>query len=118
MQVLAKVLSLPQWLFRANLHSEIEAAQRVVQEIASAGAFPPVPVAVVSGGTPPPKWLLPPAALRARRAHQEALARLSPQGEHVVAARSGHFPHLSEPQLVLEVLRRLAKRVDNPASAR
>jgi pimeloyl-ACP methyl ester carboxylesterase len=115
-RALAKVLFLPQWLFRANLHAEIEAFERVVVETASAGPFPPIPVAVVSGATRPPRWLMSPAALQARRAHQEELARLSPQGEHVVAARSGHFPQLSEPDLVLQVLRRLAQRVDNPGS--
>jgi pimeloyl-ACP methyl ester carboxylesterase len=117
-RALTKVLSLPQWLFRANLHSEIEAIGRVVDEIASAGPFPDIPVAVVSGGANPPKWLMSPAALQARRAHQEDLTRLSPQGEQVAAARSGHFPQLSEPGLVLDVLRRLAERAVNRASAR
>jgi pimeloyl-ACP methyl ester carboxylesterase len=117
-RALTKVLSLPQWLFKANLHSEIESVQHIAQEIASAGPFPPVPVAVVSGGTSPPKWLMSPAALRARRAHQEDLAQLSPRAEHVVAARSGHFPQLSEPGLVLDVLRRLAQRADNRTAAR
>jgi pimeloyl-ACP methyl ester carboxylesterase len=117
-RALAKVLSLPQWLFKANLHSEIESVGHVMEEVASAGPFPPIPVAVISGGTNPPKWLMSPAALRARRAHQEDLARLSPHAGHVVAARSGHFPQLSEPGLVLDVLRRLAQRADNRTPAR
>jgi pimeloyl-ACP methyl ester carboxylesterase len=116
-RALSKVLSLPQWLFKANLHSEIESVDRIVQELASAGPFPAIPVAVVSGGTHPPKWLMSPAGLQARRSHQEDLARLSPDGEHVVAGSSGHFPQLSEPQLVLDVLRRLVKRSENRASA-
>jgi pimeloyl-ACP methyl ester carboxylesterase len=116
-RALTKVLSLPQWLFKANLHSEIESVDRIVQELASAGPFPAIPVAVVSGGTHPPKWLMSPAGLQARRSHQEDLARLSPDGEHVVAGSSGHFPQLSEPQLVLDVLRRLVKRSENRASA-
>jgi pimeloyl-ACP methyl ester carboxylesterase len=116
-RALTKVLSLPQWLFKANLHSEIESVGRIVDEIASAGPFPPIPVAVISGGMTPAKWLMSPAALQARRAHQEELARLSRHGEQVVANRSGHFPQLSEPELVLDVLRRLARRVDNLAPA-
>jgi pimeloyl-ACP methyl ester carboxylesterase len=59
-----------------------------------------------------------PAALQARRAHQQDLARLSEQGEHIVAAQSGHFPQLSQPGLVLDVLRRLVQRADNRQSAR
>jgi pimeloyl-ACP methyl ester carboxylesterase len=110
-RALSKVLSLPQWLFKANLESEIDSADRIVQEIASAGPFPPIPVAVITGATRPPKWLMSQAAWQARRMHQDDLARLSPQGEHIIAANSGHFPQLSEPALVLDVLRRLAARV-------
>jgi pimeloyl-ACP methyl ester carboxylesterase len=117
-RALTKVLSLPQWLFKANLHSELESVGTLMDEISSAGAFPQIPVAVISGGARPPKLLMSPAALQARRAHQQELARLSAQGEHVVAAHSGHFPQLSEPGLVLEVLRRLVQRADNRPSAR
>jgi pimeloyl-ACP methyl ester carboxylesterase len=117
-RALTKVLSVPQWLFRRNLHSEIESLETIVDEIASAGPFPPIPVAVISGGTNPPKWLMSPAAVQAKRAHQQDLAGLSEQGEHIVAAKSGHFPQLSEPVLVLDVLRRLVKRADNSRSAR
>jgi pimeloyl-ACP methyl ester carboxylesterase len=113
-RALTKVLSLPQWLFRANLHSEIEAMGHVVDEIASAGPFPDIPVVVVSGGANPPKWLASPAALRVRRLHQQELARLSPDSEQIVAAGSGHFPQLSEPGLVLDVLRRLVTRATLP----
>jgi hypothetical protein len=105
------VLSLPRRLFRENLHSEIEAVGHVALEIESAGEFPAIPVTVVTGATRPPKWLLPPRALLARRAHQEELARLSPLGRQVVAQRSGHFPQVSEPSLVVDELRRLVDDV-------
>jgi pimeloyl-ACP methyl ester carboxylesterase len=39
---------------------------------------------------------------------QQELARLSPLGEQVIAQRSGHFPQLTEPEVVLDVLRALA----------
>lgn len=107
---LQKVLQLPEWLFRDNLHSEVEAVGHVVREVDAAGAFPDVPVTVVTGGMPPPKWIMPPEALEARLSHQRELARLSPRGEHVVARKSGHFPQLSEPGVVLDALERLARR--------
>ena len=110
-RALAGLFSLPQWLFRANLHSEIVAAARIVDEIAAAGPFPPIPVSVVTGSANPPKWLMAPSALQARRAHQRELAQLSPRGEQVIATRSGHFPQLREPGLVLAVLRRLIDRI-------
>lgn len=107
---LAKVLAQPPREFEANLHAEMEAAADTVDEVAAAGPFPPVPVAVVRGGMDPPKSLLSPEAVQARRERQLALARLSPHGEHVLAPRSGHFPQRTEPQLVLRVLRRLVER--------
>lgn len=111
---LSKVLAQPPREFEANLHAEMEAAADTVDEVAAAGPFPPVPVAVVTGGMDPPKSLLSPDAAQARRERQLALVRLSPHGEHVVATRSGHFPQRSEPELVLRVLRRLVERALPP----
>lgn len=116
-QALTRVFALPKRLFRANLHSEIESVGQLVDEVSAAGAFPPIPVSVVTGGSRPPQWLMSPAALQARRSHQHELARLSPQGEQVIAGKSGHFPQLTEPALVLEVLRRLVARAAHVASA-
>jgi len=78
-----------------------------VREIASAGDFPGVPVRVITGGLTPKAWLMSPGAVGAKRANQQALARLSPLGEQVIAQRSGHFPQLTEPWLVLRELREL-----------
>ena len=107
---LQKVLQLPDWLFRENLRSEVEAVGHVVREVDGAGPFPDVPITVITGGMPPPKWIMPPEALEARLAHQRELARLSRRSEHVLAQKSGHFPQISEPELVLDALERLAAR--------
>lgn len=71
---------------------------------------PPIPLAVVSGGRAPPSALLPPAALRAKRS-QQRMARLSPLGQQEIAARSGHFPQVTEPRLVLQMLRRIGAQI-------
>jgi pimeloyl-ACP methyl ester carboxylesterase len=109
-RALTKVLQLPEWIFADNLHSEVAALGHIVEEVESAGPFPPVPVAVITGGMPPPRWIMPTDALRARIEHQRQLAKLSPHSEHIVAKKSGHFPQLSEPDLVLDVLERLVRR--------
>jgi pimeloyl-ACP methyl ester carboxylesterase len=108
-KVLGNLLSVPQKLFRANLHSEMDWIDATAREVEAAGPFPNVPLAVVSGDNDPPRWLVPAEALRIRRAHQQALAKLSPRGRQVVARRSGHFPQLTQPELVLEVLREIAR---------
>jgi pimeloyl-ACP methyl ester carboxylesterase len=110
-RALAKLLSLPDVLFRPNLHAELACVAETVREIEAAGPFPEVPLRVITGGLTPKSWMMSPAAVGARRAHQQELARLSPRGEQVVAQKSGHFPQLTEPQLVLRVLEELLVEV-------
>jgi len=106
--VLGKLFALPQKLFRGNLHAEVDWIDATVRELAAAGPFPDVPLTVITGGNTPPRWLMPPEALRIRRANQADLARLSPQGRQVIAEKSGHFPQLTQPELVCRELARLA----------
>ena len=109
-KVIAKLLSVPQRLLRINLQSEMERIDQSAREVQWAGPFPPVPLVVVSGGSEPPRWLVPAPALQRRREHQQELARLSPLGRQVIARRGGHFPQLTQPELVLEVLRAVAQQ--------
>jgi pimeloyl-ACP methyl ester carboxylesterase len=91
-------------------NDEIVNEGETVRDIQEAPAFPPVPVTVVSGGKRLPRWIMPEAAVQERERNQQALAALSPLGERVIAARSAHFPQMSEPQVVLDALERLAAR--------
>jgi pimeloyl-ACP methyl ester carboxylesterase len=106
-RALARVLTLPEVFFKPNLHRELATVGETVQEIASAGAFPQVPVRVITGGLTPKAAMVSPGVLGAKRANQQALARLSPHGEQVIAQKSGHFPQLTEPGVVLHVLEEL-----------
>jgi pimeloyl-ACP methyl ester carboxylesterase len=108
---LGRMLALPEAFFEANVHAELASVEETAREIACAGDFPEVPVRVVTGGLTPKSALDSPGAIGAKRAHQQELARLSPLGEQVIAQKSGHFPQLTEPELVLEVLGRLVEDV-------
>lgn len=114
-QALGKLLTLPQVFFRPNVQRELACVDDTVREIESAGPFPDVPVRVVTGGLTPRAAAMSPAALGAKRANQQALARLSPRGEQVIAQKSGHFPQLTEPELVLRVLTELLSEVEAAA---
>jgi pimeloyl-ACP methyl ester carboxylesterase len=103
-QALGKLLAVPEVFFRPNVQRELACVEDTAREIASAGPFPDIPVRVITGGLTPRGAQMSPGALGARRANQQALARLSPRAEQVVAQKSGHFPQLSEPDLVLQVL--------------
>ena len=90
---------------------EIRNELETVKDIADAPGFPMVPVTVLSGTRPLPRLLVPQALVRERERTQLGLAALSPLGERIKAERSAHFPQLSEPELVLDALRRLIARV-------
>jgi pimeloyl-ACP methyl ester carboxylesterase len=114
-RAIGKVLALPQWVFRRNLHEEMEWVEATAGQVEAAGPFPGVPVRVVTGGQAPPAWMMSPAAVGARRAHQQDLARLSPRGAQVIAQHSGHFPQLTQAPLVLRELQDLVARIQPPA---
>jgi len=114
-RALSKMLALPNAFFRPNLHSELAGADETVREIEAAGPFPQVPLRVITGGVTPRAWMMSPAAVGARRANQQELARLSPLGEQVIAQKSGHFPQLTQPGLVLDVLSGLLCEAGAPA---
>jgi pimeloyl-ACP methyl ester carboxylesterase len=101
---LGKMQNLPELFLRPNVQRELQCVEDTAREIAAAGPFPEVPVRVITGGLTPKTALLSPGVVAAKRANQQDLARLSPLGEHVVAHKSGHFPQLTEPDLVLRVL--------------
>ena len=54
------------------------------------------PLIVLSAGNTPPEGL----------AEHQALAALSPRGEHIVARNSGHWIQFDEPQLIIDAIRR------------
>lgn len=108
---LGKLLAVPQVFFRANVQRELACVEDTTREIEAAGAFPEIPVRVITGGLTPKSWLMSPGAVGAKRANQQALTRLSPLGEQVIAHKSGHFPQMTEPALVLRVLEDLIAQV-------
>lgn len=88
-------------------NGEITHEATTVEQLGAAPAFPDIPVKVLSGGKVPPGWMSSPQAQRLRSRHQEALAALSPRGERIIAPGSGHFPQMSEPQLVIDTIARV-----------
>ncbi len=60
--------------------------------------FPPLPLAVVSGTQKMP--FIPEQAFLLHQDHQLKLLELSPQCRHYRAEKSGHFPQITEPEVV------------------
>lgn len=76
-----------------------------VRQIRAAGPFPDIPLIVVSGGRKMP--LVPETAFRAHLDGQRDLVALSPQGRQIVAEKSGHFPQIDEPGVVVDAIREI-----------
>jgi len=92
-----------------NTFSETDQILETVAQLRSAPPFPAVPVAVVVGTKKPLFWQWRREALEQRWANEEALVGLSPRSFLVEAARSGHFPQFSQPELVIATIRRLSE---------
>lgn len=91
--------------FGKDEFGEAQHASRTVNLIDQAGPFPAIPLIVVTGGKPAMAWATSAQALAARADHQRRLATLSPKGKQIIAKRSGHFPQLSEPAVVVGAVR-------------
>ena len=94
---------------RRDPNDEVSHERETVTQLSAAPQFPGVPLRVVSGGKAPPTWLSSSEATRRRNEHQELLVGLSPLGRRIVASGSGHFPQMSQPDLVLSVIAEVAE---------
>lgn len=83
--------------------NEVHFVEQTVRQLEQAGPFPDVPLYVVSGVKKPPG--MPETVMEIRRRNQLDLVRLSRQGKHIPASRSGHFPQMTEPDVVIRTIR-------------
>jgi pimeloyl-ACP methyl ester carboxylesterase len=105
-------------IFGKQPFAETEHASHTVGLIDRAGAFPPVPLVVVTGCRPAMAWATPGPALAARAEHQRRLAALSPRGKQLLAERSGHFPQITEPSVVIQAVREALSEAADPGARR
>ena len=103
-RVVQRIVDIPGAIFGRNAFAEVEFVAETVREIADAGPFPDVSVAVVTGGKSPPTFLMSAAAREIRLANQRDLLTLSRHTRQFVAEKSGHFPQITEPAVVAQAI--------------
>lgn len=81
------------------LADQVAALAESAVQVAAAGAYGEVPVVILSASN----------TSLARRTEQEATARLSTNGKHLVAAKSGHWVQLDQPELVIEAIQEVVE---------
>src|SRR5918997_318980 len=102
---------------------DFDASFAQVREARAAAPLRPIPLVVVSAGAAedpstiptffPPGWpveVMP----RLHRELQADLVSLVPNGQQVIAERSGHYVHQGEPELVVEAIRYVVDAVRDP----
>lgn len=85
------------------LHSEDEQIFKTLEMIAAAGDFPNIPVAVISGTHK--MFLQPQYFYEVHQSFQTKLLQLSPRSKRYLCEKSSHFPQISEPAVVYNVIK-------------
>ncbi|HZI56838.1 MAG TPA: alpha/beta hydrolase [Verrucomicrobiae bacterium] len=70
-------------------------------EVSTCAIPPHIPVTVISGAHQP----------RVRMAEHKAIAARSRQGKHIIAAKSAHWIHLDQPELIVEAFREMTEEL-------
>lgn len=91
-------------------NGEVAQELETVRELKEAAPFPDIPLCVIAGGRAPQSWQSAPEAQASRQKNLQALSRLSPRGSLTVAEDSGHFPQMSQPDVVLDGIRRIVSQ--------
>jgi pimeloyl-ACP methyl ester carboxylesterase len=104
-----RFLSIFDAFFPSRQWSEVHYVEQTAAQIEQSGPFPEIPLLVLSGSKKPP--FMSDQAYEIRRNNQLDLVRLSRMGKHILAARSGHFPQMTEPELVIQAIRECTHRM-------
>lgn len=89
-----------------NKFTEVNHVLTTVNQIQQFDGFPDIPIVVIAGSKPALRWFMPKAVREARLNHQLELASLSQNSRVIIAKNSGHFPQLTEPQIVISEVNR------------
>lgn len=92
---------------RSDSFSEIDHVPTTIKQIQESGPFPNILITVIAGLKPTLGWIMPKAIKEARLNHQKELVNLTEQGRLTIAKKSGHFPQIYEPRLVIDEINKL-----------
>ncbi len=93
--------------------SEVDHVLTTVKQIQELEVFPNIPILVVAGNKPAFGWMMPRAIKEARMNNQKELLSLSGRGRVAVAKNSGHFPQLTDADLVVNEINSFLEEVTN-----
>lgn len=92
---------------RSRRNAELRFMAHTALEIAQAGPCPDLPLAVVTGAKTPSRLAMSPARVQSHASRQQQLVALSAIGKQIVAPNSGHFPAVTDPEIVVQAIREI-----------
>jgi len=98
-----KLLSMFDSLSPHKQYNEVHFVHQTADQVAQHHAFPDIPVYVITGGKE--NRMMPEGARQRRLENQKNLLTLSTSSKHIIAEKSGHFPQLTEPRVVIDAIR-------------
>lgn len=90
---------------------EVDCVPESVEQLKALDSFPQVPITVIAGFHPMGKMFMPKGRFQKRFDNQKKLLTLSNESQLIVAAKSGHFPQMNEPRLVVEAILDLNRKM-------
>lgn len=82
--------------------SEDECIKETLEQIEKSGSFPNIPIAIVSGTKKMP--FIPQESFNIHLYYQKMLLDLSPHSKQYLCHKSGHFPQITEPEIVTKAI--------------
>jgi pimeloyl-ACP methyl ester carboxylesterase len=108
-KVINKLLTKFDSLFSHKQFDEVNYVNDTANQIQQINSFPEVPVYVITGGKE--NSMLPKEVRKIRLDNQLEILKLSQNSKHIVAAKSGHFPQLTEPLVVIDTINNCIKEI-------
>jgi len=96
-------------LFDKYKFSEDECVSETLRQLDAAGEFPNLPLKVITGTKKMP--FVPEESFNIHLQQQKALLELSPNSTQYIADESGHFPQITQPEIVLTAIKDMCAQV-------
>lgn len=109
-KVLNKMLTMFDSFSSYKQFNEVNFVKATVNQIQQIEFFPEVPVIVLTGGKE--NRMMPNEVRIKRLENQLELLSLSKNSKHIAAKKSGHFPQLSDPRVVIDTIKECAKQIN------
>ncbi|WP_144528460.1 alpha/beta fold hydrolase [Peribacillus simplex] len=90
--------------------NEVNFVENTVDQIQQTDTFPEIPVFLITGGQE--NRMMPEEIRKKRLENQLELLSLSTNSKHIIAEKSGHFPQLSEPTIVIDSIKVCAEAIN------